>query len=104
MNKADTVEEEFGCGNVSIWSDCFTYIVDFVTSNSNSKSIRVFFLWSVSDKNSSISCFFVGFLFGEIKLILFVTLMVHFLLPCDRRANLLNTPYLHSLYSSFFIS
>ena len=33
------------------------------------------------------------------KLIVFVTLMVRFLLPCDSRANSLNDPYLNILAS-----
>ena len=38
------------------------------------------------------------------KWILFVPLIVRFLLPCARRANLLNYPYFHSLASGVFNS
>ena len=55
----NTVEEAFGCVNIRIWSEGFTCIVYFVTSNSDSNLIRVFFLWLVAIKNSRIGCFFV---------------------------------------------
>ena len=101
----NTVEDAFGCVNVSIWRGGFTSKVNLVTSNSDSNSIWVFFLWSVADSNLIICDFlFVGFCFGEIKLILFVPFIVIYFPPSVRCDNLLNYPSPHSLASGVFNS
>ena len=47
---------------------------------------------------------FVGFWFGEMKWSVFVPFIVSFLIPSDRRSNVLNAPSLHNLASGDFNS
>ena len=101
----NTVEEKFGCGNVRIWCERFIWIVYYVTPNSDSNSIRVFFLWLIADNNSTIGCFFVRrFWFVELKSIVFLTLIVIFLLTFSKRTNYMNDPSINSLYLGVFNS